>query len=128
MTATCVVLVILAGAALHARSLLLRYSQTLEDSVNAMTAELNLDIQQRIETEQALRETTAKYQTLIDNSHDGIFIAGNGNILFANPATLRMGGWTSEMILNKPFVNIIAPEYRDLITKRYHARLRREQV
>jgi PAS domain S-box-containing protein len=128
MTATCVVLVILAGAALHARSLLLRYSQTLEDSVNARTAELNLDIQQRIETEQALRETTAKYQTLIDNSHDGIFIAGNGNILFANPATLRMGGWTSEMILNKPFVNIIAPEYRDLITKRYHARLRREQV
>ena len=55
------------------------------------------DITERRLAEQALEESEAKYRSLFDNAIDGIYrTSADGTVLAANPALVRMMGYTSE--------------------------------
>jgi two-component system, cell cycle sensor histidine kinase and response regulator CckA len=48
----------------------------------------------------ALRESEARYRGLVNNATYGIYwVAGNGDLLFVNPALVRMLGYESEQDL-----------------------------
>lgn len=68
------------------------------------------NITERIAMEQALRESEAKYKTLVENSLDGITIIRNNRILFANNTFCKMLNYTTDELYNMPSINTLHPD------------------
>ena len=84
---------------------------------------LSMDISGRKQAEIALRESEEKYRTLITATSDGVYIAQDGKFIFANPALPASLGYTPEEFEHLPFAQVLAPEYLELWTNRFHLRL-----
>jgi PAS domain S-box-containing protein len=64
------------------------------------------------EAAEALRESSEKYRTLIENSQDAVFIIQDGKLAFISPSIERIIGFNPENMLDRPFMDFIAPEDR----------------
>jgi len=80
------------------------------------------NIEERKEAERALRESEAKYLSLVENSKDTIIIHQDGVVRFVNAAVFELSGYTSDEIIGKNIIRFVAPEYQAFVTKRYAAR------
>ena len=65
------------------------------------------EVTERILAERALRASESKYRLLVDNAHDGIFISRDGRILFANPSTCHILGYTLAEMMAKPLEALV---------------------
>ncbi len=74
------------------------------------------DITNRFLAEEAIKTSEERYRTLLRNIQDGVFIIQDNKIIFANQALKQMVGYESREILNKKFVDFIAPEDKDIIS------------
>lgn len=72
----------------------------LEDRVAERTARLENALAELEERERGLRESKERYQAVVEQSAEGIFLfdAGTKEILEANPAFKQMFGYTSEEV------------------------------
>ncbi len=82
-----------------------------------------LDITQRKLNEEALHESEEKYRTVIEQSHDGIFIAQDGRLIFHNPSFATLTGYSSAELAGRSIADLIAPEDRELVLNRHQERL-----
>lgn len=89
--------------------------------LNATTVQVNgknasfitmSDITERTEMENALRESEAKYKTLVENSQDGILIVRDNRVLFANNTICKVLGYCAEGLDLLSSVDIIHPDDR----------------
>lgn len=87
--------------------------------LNATTVQVNgknasfitmSDITERTEMENALRESEAKYKTLVENSQDGILIVRDNRVLFANNTICNVLGYCAEGMNLFSSVDIIHPD------------------
>lgn len=60
--------------------------------------------------EKALRESEAKYKTLVENSLDGITIIRNNRVLFANDTICRMLNYTRDELYSMPSIDMLHPD------------------
>ena len=81
------------------------------------------DVTKRVQAENALRASEEKYRLLVDNAHDGIFIARDRRMLFSNPSTCRILGYTHEELMAMPFDQVIHPDDAPMVSERHMARL-----
>jgi PAS domain S-box-containing protein len=81
------------------------------------------DISERKRHEQALAEERDKFETIVSESHDAIFIAKDEVVVFANHRFLDMLGYDEQELIGKHIFDLPAPEDRDLVRERYTARL-----
>ncbi len=81
------------------------------------------DITQRMNFEQAIRESEAKYKTLVENSQDGIIITQNGKFKFVNSAMCRILGYTEKEFYSMEGADIIQESQRDKILKIHKDRM-----
>jgi PAS domain S-box-containing protein len=72
--------------------------------------------------EELLRESEEKYRTLVEHTDDGVFIAQDGKILFANNAFAVMCGYSAEDLIGKQFAFLVAPEDREMVVSRHKNR------
>jgi len=94
---------------------------------------IGTDITQQIRDKEALLENEIKYQSLFTSSIDAIAILGGSppKVLFANPAFLRLFGYTLEEILAfsaEDIFLLVHPEDRDMVKSKLHSRFRREEM
>jgi PAS domain S-box-containing protein len=75
------------------------------------------------ETKQQVAESEEKYRTLVEHTADMVFIAQDGNLVFANEALVSLCGYTLDEIIGLPFPRLIAPEDRELVLQRHLHRL-----
>ena len=81
------------------------------------------DITERKGMEESLKQSEARFRSLIENAPVGIAVARSGLTLYANPAYLRMFGYTDEAELyGTPLTDQIAPPYREEIMERTRRR------
>jgi PAS domain S-box-containing protein len=80
------------------------------------------DITERKEAEEALRDSKEKYRLLVDNAHDGIFIAQGGLIKFQNPKAQEILGCSAHELSETPFIDLVHPEDRRLLPKKRESR------
>lgn len=86
------------------------------------------DITERKRAEEALRESEAKYSSLVENAKDGVVIVQDGIFQFVNRAMAELSGYKVEKIVGKPFSDLVAPESRHLVSQKYISRLAGENV
>jgi len=84
------------------------------------------DITQYKQAEEALREP--EYSTLLNKVEDGIAISQEDVFQFVNKSLEKMIGYTVEELRGKPFLDLMAPECRELISQRHKQRLAGEKV
>ncbi len=82
----------------------------------------------RIRNEEELRRSEKKYSALVENTTDGIIILQNGKIRFANIASLDLAGYHPEEMVGNNFLDFVAPGSRELVMKRYAARIIGKEV
>ena len=75
-----------------------------------------LDITGYKEAEEALRENEEKFRTLLENVPDLILVHRNGFLLFANPAFVRIMGYTPDEVFNTSITDFLVPEYLEQLT------------
>jgi PAS domain S-box-containing protein len=73
------------------------------------------DITERQRAEQALRESEERFRALVEQSLAGIYIVDNARLIYANPRTAEIFGYTPEEIVDKPVHDLVAPEDRELV-------------
>ena len=86
------------------------------------------EISTRIYTERVLPEREQIYRTLVENCNEGIFVAQDGVLKYVNRAVLEIVDRSEQEISSKPFFELIHPNYRAMVEKRYRKRLRGEEV
>ena len=77
------------------------------------------DITEQKKAEQALRESEERYRQLVELSPDGIAIHCEGKFVFVNQTVVRLiGARSAEDLIGLPVLNIVHPDYRQIIQER----------
>jgi two-component system cell cycle sensor histidine kinase/response regulator CckA len=82
---------------------------------------------ERKQAEDALRESESKYSALVEGAGDGVVVAQDELIKFANPALAEMSGYTVEELMDMPFLELLAPLSRDEVSELYRRTLKGEK-
>ncbi|WP_132058791.1 PAS domain S-box protein [Halorussus amylolyticus] len=67
----------------------------------------------RIDSQSALRESEEKYRTLVEGSHDAIFIHGGDRFQFVNDRTADLTGYSREELVGMPVWDVVHEDDRD---------------
>ncbi|WP_287587158.1 PAS domain S-box protein [Candidatus Borrarchaeum sp.] len=86
------------------------------------------DITERKQAEKKINESEKKYSTIVEKGNDGIIIIQDGLLKFANSKMVETTGFSLEDAIEKPFINFVAPEYKELVIDRYKKRLSGKEV
>ncbi len=86
------------------------------------------DITDRKHAVEDLRESEKKYSTIVERGSDGIVILQDSILKFVNAKMCEIAGRSLQEVENQPFLDFIAPEYRELVAQRYECRLSGEPV
>ncbi len=91
----------------------------LDREGNERTSMVIRDVSEREIAERVLRESEAKYRTLIEISPDAIFINHNYNVIYINPSGLKLfGAERPEQLLGKSPLELFHPDFHDTIKNR----------
>jgi PAS domain S-box-containing protein len=86
------------------------------------------DITERKLAEGKLRESEERYRSVIENAAEGITVAQDGMLQYANARLLGMTQVCPEEIVNRPFTDFIHPDDRAFVFERYQRRVAGENV
>lgn len=86
------------------------------------------DVTERIQTEDALRESERKFRTLTELSPAAIVIYQDNRCVYCNKATEYLTGYSQEEILSMPLLASIHPEDRERARRNAEARQRGEKA
>jgi diguanylate cyclase (GGDEF)-like protein/PAS domain S-box-containing protein len=77
-----------------------------------------VDVTDRKEAEEALRESEERLRRLADAALEGILVTDEGVILEANRALTDMLGYEASEVVGRSAVEFIAPEHRELVRQK----------
>ncbi|MEJ2718331.1 MAG: PAS domain S-box protein [Deltaproteobacteria bacterium] len=86
-----------------------------------------VDITERKKAEEALRASEEKYRVVVEKALEGILIAQNGIIKFANPRVSELFGYQADELVPKAFTDFIHPADRKKVLERHQRRLQGEK-
>jgi PAS domain S-box-containing protein len=78
----------------------------------------------RKKIEDILKRSDDKYRDVIDNAYEAIYVVQDYNIVFANPKTFELSGYTVDEFINKPISEIIYKDDLKNIKKMYEERIK----
>jgi PAS domain S-box-containing protein len=87
-----------------------------------------IDTTEYKQAERELKESEAKYSSLVEQAQDGVVIIQDGVFKFVNNTVAEISGYTVKELIGMPFINVIAPESKDLVSERHKARMAGEKV
>ena len=94
------------------------------DAGEWLVAEVNVDITERKQAEEALRTSEEKYRTLVENANEAIVVAQDGMLTFVNRMAGEITGYSEQELTSRPFPEFIHPEDRDMVVSRHLSRFK----
>jgi PAS domain S-box-containing protein len=82
-----------------------------------------IDITERKQAEDALRESEQKLSTLIEHSPVGIYLVQDGRFVFANPKFAEIYGYSPEEVIGLDSLAFVHPDDLELVRSHQKARL-----
>ena len=82
----------------------------------------------RKQAEKRLRESEEKYRNLFENANESIFVTQEGKLVFLNPMTTMMLGYSREELMARPFVEFIHPNDRDKVVDRHFRGMKDDEI
>jgi len=76
--------------------------------------------------EAELRESQDRYRRLFENANEAIFVAQDGKLVFFNPMTSQLIGYSSAELMGRSFIDFIHPDDRNMVAGNYLRRLKGE--
>ncbi len=83
-----------------------------------------IDITERKEAEQTLRESEEKFRNLVEEMNDGYCVLQGSRAVFANTRSAEMFGYTVEEVMGKPVQELLPPE---IVSELWEMRARRQR-
>ncbi len=77
----------------------------------------------RMQNEEALKESEEKFRALADATPNIVFVYRDNRILYVNPAAISISRHSKEELLKMNFIDIIHPDYQDIIKEGIKARM-----
>ncbi len=84
-------------------------------------------ITERKRAEEALRESEEKYRLVVENAAESILIAQDGLLKYVNPMTVKLLGYSEEVLTSMPFVKLIHPEDKEKLFEAHIRTMRGEE-
>ena len=103
--------------------LLMIFGLVLRARVSSKTKQLKQEIIERKQVEEAIRQSEAKYSTLVEQSNDGILIIRDGKLVFVNRRMIGLTAYSIEDTIGKPFIDFLTPQYRKIVAERNQRRM-----
>ena len=63
------------------------------------------------------------YESIVEHSNDGIFVAQDGEIVYANQRLCELTGYEPGELVGRPKLDIVAPDDRELVEGYHFARM-----
>ena len=83
------------------------------------------DITERKRTEGALRDSEAKFRSIVETTKDWVWSADrDGHLLYSNPAVLDMLGYAPAELIGKPMLQFVDPSERRTVATQARRHLR----
>ncbi|MFC2045410.1 PAS domain S-box protein [Chloroflexota bacterium] len=105
-----------------------RVSPIIHNGAVAAFISSSNDVTEHWRMVERLRQSEARYSTLVEKGNDGIIILQDELLIFANAKMLDLSGYRTEEVIGEPFLDFCAPEYRELVIDRYKRRLSGEKI
>ena len=86
------------------------------------------DITDRVRAEEALKESEEKHRNLFQNANEAIFVAQDGKLVFLNPMSVNLIGYSGEEVMSRSFIEFIHPDDRDMVIDRHIRRMKGEEI
>ena len=93
-----------------------------------LNTQLRREIQDLRIAEVTLRKSEERFRLMVQNAHEGIFIAAGGMFRFLNPRIVEIIGHPMEDLLSRPFTEFIHPDDREMVLERHYKRIRGEHI
>ena len=92
--------------------------------------QLQHELQQEREhaAKEALDRSQEQYRLVVENVSEGILVVQDGHIVFANPRVSQLVGESDASVKERPFLDFVHPDDRELVLDRHSRRLRGETI
>jgi len=91
-------------------------------------AGIHLDITERKEKENLLKESEKKYSTLIEQANEGILIIQDLEIKYANKYIIELLGYQNEEVINSSVERYVSKEVFEQLSSNFYKRINGEDV
>lgn len=90
---------------------------------------IGIDIRQRREFEDRLRESEERYRTLVELSPDAIGVERDGILQFVNTTTVKLlGARRDEDLVGRPVLDLVHPDYRARAERQFQSLRKRRPL
>jgi diguanylate cyclase (GGDEF)-like protein/PAS domain S-box-containing protein len=86
------------------------------------------DITERKRVEESLQESEESYRNLFKNANEAIFVGLDSKVVFYNPMTIKILGYSGEELVSKPLNEFIHPDDRDMVIDCFVRQLKGERI
>ena len=97
------------------------------DQVTRIVAVMR-DVTAQRNLEEERRAAQERYQVVVENANEAIFVTQNEKVIFINPKALEIAGYDQETLTSRPFTDFVHPDDKAMVFQTYKRRLAGEDV
>jgi PAS domain S-box-containing protein len=86
------------------------------------------DITEKKKIELALEESEERYRTLVESMQQGVAIIQDSNFVFTNNTLCEILDYSSEELLERPFLTLVSPHDKAFVAERYQKEISGEGI